>query len=324
MNTKHISQTLGTRQKGKINPPQEAECRYALITGASQGLGRCYALELARLGFNTLLVALPGSGLREVATESRSLGVESIPFETDLCDEKALSALCRHINARYSLCMIINNAGTGGTKLFTTCPPDYLDHILSLNVRVPVLLIRYLLPNLRHAPQGFILNVASMAAFSPVGFKTVYPASKRFILQFSLGLREELRGTGISVSSVAPGPMKTNAEITRRIERQGAFGKLGLLSPEQVAHLSLQGLFRRKAVILPGWSNHINRLLLSLIPTALLVPLMSRVIAREINAPAIHRKAVCKPRPAPWWKIGAWASEGTTLLQSLQELSVIS
>ena len=324
MNTKHISQTLGTRQKGKINPPQEAECRYALITGASQGLGRCYALELARLGFNTLLVALPGSGLREVAAESRSLGVESIPFETDLCDEKALSALCRHINARYSLCMIINNAGTGGTKLFTTCPPDYLDHILSLNMRVPVLLIRYLLPNLRHAPQGFILNVASMTAFSPVGFKTVYPASKRFILQFSLGLREELRGTGISVSAVAPGPMKTNAEITRRIERQGAFGKLGLLSPEQVAHLSLQGLFRRKAVILPGWSNHINRLLLSLIPTALLVPLMSRVIAREINAPAIHRKAVCKPRPAPWWKIGAWASEGTTLLQSLQELSVIS
>ena len=324
MNTKHISQTLGTRQKGKINPPQEAECRYALITGASQGLGRCYALELARLGFNTLLVALPGSGLREVAAESRSLGVESIPFETDLCDEKALSALCRHINARYSLCMIINNAGTGGTKLFTTCPPDYLDHILSLNVRVPVLLIRYLLPNLRHAPQGFILNVASMAAFSPVGFKTVYPASKRFILHFTIGLREELRGTGISVSAVTPGPMKTNAEITRRIERQGAFGKLGLLSPEEVAHLSLQGLFRRKAVILPGWSNHINRLLLSLIPTALLVPLMSRVIAREINAPAIHRKAVCKPRPAPWWKIGAWASEGTTLLQSLQELSVIS
>lgn len=259
------------------------EGRYALVTGASSGLGRCYALELARQGIDTLLVALPGSGLDEVVAASRQYGVNCIPFEADLCNEEALYELCWKIDTRYSLFMIINNAGTGGTKRFTTCTPEYLDRILHLNIRVPTLLIRYLLPNLRQAPEAFILNVASMAAFSPTGFKTVYPASKRFVFHFSLGLREELRGTGVSVSCVAPGPMKTNAEITGRIERQGVFGRLGLLSPEEVARISLRGLFRRRALILPGWSNRINRLLLSLIPQPVRIRLMSRVIARELG-----------------------------------------
>ena len=153
------------------------EGRYALVTGASSGLGRCYALELARQGIDTLLVALPGSGLDEVVAASRQYGVNCIPFEADLCNEEALYELCWKIDTRYSLFMIINNAGTGGTKRFTTCTPEYLDRILHLNIRVPTLLTRYLLPNLRQAPEAFILNVASMAAFSPTGFKTVYPAS---------------------------------------------------------------------------------------------------------------------------------------------------
>ena len=258
--------------------------RYALVTGASSGLGRCYALELARSGIDTLLVALPGSGLDEVVAASRRYGVECIPFETDLCNEEALRELCRSIDTRYSLFMVINNAGTGGTKRFSTCAPEYLDCMLRLNMRVPVLLTRYLLENLRRAPEAFILNVASMAAFSPIGYKTVYPASKRFVLHFSLGLREELRGTGVSVSCVAPGPMKTNAEITSRIERQGVFGRLGLLSPEEVARISLRGLFRREAVVLPCWSNRINRLLLGLIPQPVRIRLMSRVIARELES----------------------------------------
>lgn len=272
-----------------------ADRRYALVTGASSGLGRCYALELARQGIDTLLVALPGSGLDEVVAASKQYGVECVPFETDLCNEKVLHELCWEIDARYSLFMIINNAGTGGTKRFTTCTPNYLDCMLRLNMRVPVLLTRYLLANLRRAPEAFILNVASMAAFSPIGFKTIYPASKRFVLHFSLGLREELRGTGVSVSCVAPGPMKTNAEITSRIERQGVFGRLGLLSPEKVARISLRDLFHHKTMILPGWSNRINRLLLGLIPLSVRIRLMSRVISRELESGESRTETVRTP-----------------------------
>lgn len=259
------------------------EPRYALVTGASQGLGRCYALELVRLGFDTLLVSLSGSGLEEVVAASRRLGVRAVPFEVDLCDEAALAALCRTINARYRFFLLINNAGMGGTRRFSTASAEYLSRILNLNVVVPTLLTRYLLPNLRQGADSFVLNVASMAAFSPIGFKTVYPASKRFVLHFSLGLREELRGTGVWVSTLAPGPMKTNAEVTGRIERQEGFGRLGLCSPEEGARRSLRALFRHKAIILPGWSNRINRLLLGLVPSAVRIRLMSRVIARELE-----------------------------------------
>lgn len=258
------------------------ERRFALVTGASQGLGRCYALELARMGINTLLVALPDSGLKEVVTESRLLGVECVPFDVDLCDEDALAELCAAINASYRISILINNAGTGGSLCFSDSSKEYLERILRLNVWVPIMLIRYLLPNLQSSEEAFILNVSSMAAFSPTGFKTIYPASKRFVLHFSLGLREELRGSNISVTTVTPGPMKTNAEVTKRIKRQGIFGRLGLLSPDEVARKSLKGLFNHKATVLPGLSNRINYFLLSCIPANVRIRLMSRVISREV------------------------------------------
>ena len=284
MHRRRVSLNFGTGLESDV---AGEERRYALVTGASQGLGRCYALELARCGIDTVLVSLPDSGLNEVVIESRRLGVRCIPFEIDLCDEEALSVLCRDVNAGYPLFMLINNAGTGGTRRFASCTSDYLDRILHLNVSVPTLLTFYLLPNLQRAPEAFILNVASMAAFSPTGFKTVYPATKRFVLQFSLGLREELRGAKIAVSVVTPGPMKTNGEVTGHIERQKFFGRLGLLSPEKVARISLRGLLRRKAVILPGWSNRINGLLLLLIPIFIRIRLMSRVVARELDVPPV-------------------------------------
>ena len=182
MHRRRVSLNFGTGLESDV---AGEERRYALVTGASQGLGRCYALELARCGIDTVLVSLPDSGLNEVVIESRRLGVRCIPFEIDLCDEEALSVLCRDVNAGYPLFMLINNAGTGGTRRFASCTSDYLDRILHLNVSVPTLLTFYLLPNLQRAPEAFILNVASMAAFSPTGFKTVYPATKRFVLQFS-------------------------------------------------------------------------------------------------------------------------------------------
>ena len=260
------------------------ERRFALVTGASQGLGRSYALELARRGIDTLLVALPGSGLDEVVKESRNLGVMCVPFEVDLCDEDAMESFCTTINAEYPIFMLINNAGTGGTHYFSSCSREYLEHILHLNVWVPTLLTRSLLSNLRKSDEAFILNVASMAAFTPTGFKTVYPATKCFILHFSLGLREELRDQGISVTTVTPGPMKTNEDVTRRIDCQGVFGRMGLATPDDVARISLKGLFRHKAVVLPGWSNVINRILLFFLPVNIQVRLMSRVVSRELKS----------------------------------------
>lgn len=87
-------------------------------------MGHCYALELARQGIEILLVALSGSGLAEVVAASRQYGVDCVPFEADICNGKALCELCREIETRYPLFMIVNNAGTGGTKRFATYTPE--------------------------------------------------------------------------------------------------------------------------------------------------------------------------------------------------------
>ena len=122
-----------------------------------------------------------------------------------------------------------------------------------------------------------------MAAFSPMGFKTVYPASKAFIHHFSRGLYQELKDTNIFVSVVNPGPMKTNADTSARIDKQGFLAQMGLLSPERVAQISIRQLFKKDSMIMLNWVNGVHWLLMKLIPIWLRLPLLTKVIEREVN-----------------------------------------
>ena len=255
---------------------------YSLITGASQGLGKAFALELAQRNHNLILVALPNENLSQVADEIKALGVEVHHCETDLSIKENLLELADWVNANFQLNMLINNAGCGGTKPFMKADLDYLDGIIQLNMRAVVFLSRLLLPNLMKQSQAYILNVSSMASFSPIGYKTVYPASKRFVQDFSRGLYQELKETKVHVSVVHPGPMKTNPSVTERIEKQGIFGQIGLLSTEKIAQIAINKLLRKKAVILLGRFNQFIWLLMTIIPTWIKLPLITRTVKREI------------------------------------------
>ena len=257
--------------------------RFAVVTGASAGLGKCFALELAKRGINTILVSLPGEGLINVAFQSRDLGVESYIRETDITKKENIIELCDWINDNHEVFMLINNAGTGGTCRFAEAAPEYLDRIIQLNITATTMMTRLLLPSMMRQEKAYVLNVSSMASFSPIGYKTVYPASKRFVQHFSRGLYEELKNTPVFVGVVHPGPMKTNPDVTDRIERQGVFGQLGLLAPEYVALKSVTQLLKRDTLILLGWMNKLNWLLMGITPVWLSMPLMSRVVAREIQ-----------------------------------------
>lgn len=246
---------------------------FAVVTGAGTGLGRCFALELAR----------HGQAAHAVAAQARETGAESIVIEADLTDREAISRLCSVLNSNYRISMLINNAGTGGSALFTECSDDYIDNIIRLNVTAVALLTHGLIPNLMKARKSYILNVSSMAAFTPTGYKTVYPATKRFVLEFTRGLQQELHGTGISVCCIHPGPMKTNPDVTHRIERQGRFGKIGLLSPENVARTGIERMLKGESVIIPGWMNKLNKFLTDIIPVSIRLPLVSRIISREVK-----------------------------------------
>lgn len=257
--------------------------QYAVVTGASSGLGKCYAVELARRGIDTILISLPDGKLEDVARESRTYGVDCVTYETDITDKQKLLEMCRWVNDSYDVFMLINNAGTGGTQSFTQCGVDYVDNIIQLNIMATSLITHQLLPNLLKRDKAYVLNVSSMVAFSPVGYKTVYPASKKFIQHFSRGLYQELKHTGVFVSVVHPGGMKTNEEITRRIEMQGGFAKLALQRPEDVAHRSITQLFKRDTLILLGWKSKVNWLLMNIIPIWIRLPLMSKVVSRELQ-----------------------------------------
>lgn len=180
----------------------------------------------------------------------------------------------------YQLGVLINNAGTGGSHSFLKADVHYINRIVQLNVVATALLTHQLLPNLMTGSKSFILNVSSMAAFTPVGFKTVYPASKSFVHSFSRGLYAELRDTNVFVSVVNPGAMRTNAEITGRIDKQGWLGRITLLDPDKVARKCLRRLFRRDTVIM---LNPLSWLMLHFIPVWISLPLMTKVIKRELG-----------------------------------------
>jgi len=259
------------------------ENRYALITGASQGFGKLLALELARRNINVLLVALPGEQIHFVADECRKIGVQAEAYETDLTNREELLKMTEWVNNHFKIFILINNAGLGGTRIFHTSELKYIETLIHLNVVATSIITHQLLPNLLQQPWGYILNVSSMASFSPIGFKTVYSSTKRYIQHFSRALNQELKNTSVSVSVVLPGPMKTNSEIIDRIEKQGILGKIGLTCPYRAAKVSIDRLFREKPFILVGRRNHINRFMLALIPSGYRMSLMTRAARREID-----------------------------------------
>lgn len=148
--------------------------RYTLITGASTGLGKELAVECARQGRNLVLTSLPNEDIDELGKEiSIEYDVSVRSFECNFTQVGAVEKLASELNEKYQIDLLINNAGVGGTISFLEASPGYIDQIVLLNMRALVLLTRLLLPNLKQQKQSYILNIASMASFGPMPFKTV-------------------------------------------------------------------------------------------------------------------------------------------------------
>lgn len=253
---------------------------YAVITGASQGLGKSFAHELAARGNNLVLISLPGQHLHKLGEEiSLNTGVKVICFERDFSKTEQVLEVSAFINNHLDVNLLINNAGIGGTKVFTHAEAEYILRIIQVNITATSLFTHQLLPNLLKQPEGYILNVSSLAAFSPVGYKTIYPASKAFIHSFSRGLCEELKNTGVFVSVVNPGPMATNADVQERISNHGLVGRMTVLNPDKVARKCIDKIYRRDTVIMV---NPFSWLTLKLMPVWIMLPLLTRSVKKEL------------------------------------------
>lgn len=257
---------------------------YALITGGSTGLGKELALQCAARKFNLILVALPGSHAQTLAEEIHmEYDVDVQVFEFDLTDHECMRRNVDEIVEKYNITFLINNAGIGGTIGISESSPEAMDRIIQVNIRSMVMLTRIMLPHLLQQPKSYLMNIASMAAFTPIAFKTVYPASKAFVSSFSLGLREELHDSPLSVSVVYPGPIMTNSNVSRRIWEQGLKAQIGLLPSSTIARIAVRNTLAGRAIIIPGMWNRVNQRLMSVLPISTKLRIVSSAVRKELR-----------------------------------------
>ncbi|MGB3180795.1 MAG: SDR family oxidoreductase [Cyclobacteriaceae bacterium] len=243
---------------------------YALITGASSGIGAAIARELAEEGINVLLVARREDKLQELKAEIREeyrVGVEYLPL--DLLVPGATDELydwC-HSNG-YFVRILINNAGVGEWGPFEEKDLQSQLRMMHLNQDVMVALTHMFLDKMQEFSSGHILNVGSTASYQPIPFFAVYAATKAFVLSFSRSLRHELKRSHVNVSCLCPGP--TDSEFFGRAGFASKQARSVMMTPEAVAAQAIKGMFKGKAVIIPGFSNSLGVVLSKLLPQGVL------------------------------------------------------
>ena len=183
----------------------------------------------------------------------QELGGNHIAIVADLAATGAADRIKRELDGRaLSVDLLVNNAGLGHTSEFATQPIEIIRQMTDVNVRAVVELTHALLPAMKARGRGSIVNVASNAAFQPVPFLTVYAATKSFVLSFSEGLAEELRGSGLRVQALCPGITATEFFDVAGTHRGQHVRRLPMMTPDQVVRASLDGLDEGRVRVVAG------------------------------------------------------------------------
>ncbi|MDO7904729.1 SDR family NAD(P)-dependent oxidoreductase [Pseudomonas sp. K1(2024)] len=226
--------------------------RYAMITGASSGLGLALAEALARRGRNLILVARHRETLEPIAMElNQRFGVEVLLRACDLSQPLRLSGFVLELEeGERRIDLLVNCAGRRTYGPFLAHEWADEQDLLEVNVLALTRLCHAIGNLMAVQGGGQILNVASLAGVAPGPWMACYSASKAYVLSFSQALREELRRTGIKVSVLCPGPIRSARRRIPRLE-----GSTRCLSPEEVALHTVRALDRNRALIMPGRRN---------------------------------------------------------------------
>jgi len=253
---------------------------FALITGASRGLGMAFARELAERRHNLVLVARSPQPLQAFASElRRSYPVSVIALEADLAVPGAAHNLAEQLSSGgISIDLLVNNAGFGLRGEFRDLPLSRQLEMLALNNQAIIELTYSLLPRMSERQQKGIINVSSTAGFQPIPFASAYSATKAFVTTFSLALEQELRPSGLAVVTVCPGrlPKNENARSAGRPRSEWA----GVYqSPEEVVLDALRVLANGGGLTVPGALNKFSVFVQRLIPRKL-VPRMVAKMSR--------------------------------------------
>ena len=228
----------------------------ALITGASSGLGEQFAYALAREHYDLVLTARREDRLNAVAAQARGAGAGTVRvIATDLGARNAPAQIHQRLaDEGVRIDYLVNNAGFATSGRFDRMPLEREIEEIELNITALVAMTRLFIPAMVEAGRGTIINVASTAAFQPTPFMTTYGATKAFVLHFSEGLASELEGTGVLVTALCPGPVKTEFQEVAGIERAW-FPSFIWTDPETVVHHGMAAAASGHPVYIAGALN---------------------------------------------------------------------
>ena len=251
-----------------------------LVTGASSGIGEEIARGLAKRGHGVTLAARREDRLTELAEElSGEHGVRAETISIDVSDIEARRSIKDQIAERgLTVEVLVNNAGFGSGGKFVELDAEEEASIIRTNVEAVVALTGHFLPEMVERGRGAILNLASLISFQPVPFQATYGASKSAVLAHTEALHEELRGTGVTITAICPGPVRTE------FGEQGGFGGADdkipdfvWLDADEVAESAIEGMESGERVVVPGALNQLAAFSGHYMPRSMLLPIVRRV-----------------------------------------------
>jgi hypothetical protein len=255
----------------------------ALVTGASSGIGACFAKSLSARGYHVILVARTASKLQALADRlnAGTPGIASVQV-ADLSQPRAARLLAQTLaDSGVTVDLLINNAGFGAAGPFHKSDAARNQEMIAVNVQALAELCQEFLPTMVANRRGGIINVASAAAFQPLPGLALYAATKAFVLSLSEGLWAEVRGKGVTVTALCPGPVDTPFfEATGTPGLRSKVPAMAMMRPEAVVQAALAAHDARRSVAVPGLGNKFTSVLPRVMPRALMAYAAGRITGR--------------------------------------------
>ncbi|KIO43494.1 MULTISPECIES: SDR family NAD(P)-dependent oxidoreductase [Sanguibacteroides] len=242
--------------------------KFALVTGASSGIGKEYARELGAMGYGLVLVSNEEERIREVGAElAAEYGVETHPLYMDLAVTNAAEHLYTYCKDRnLEIEVLVNNAGIFKMSKVVNLPVAVTEKMLLLHMVTPAMLCRYFGEDMKGRGRGYILNMSSMSAWLSYPGISLYASTKCFLKCFSRAFRLEMLDYGIYVTVLCPGAIATDLyHLSKRLQKLAL--RLGvMMTPQKLARRAIRGMFRKRAWMMPGLVNYFFMFFLFFLP----------------------------------------------------------
>lgn len=251
----------------------------ALVTGASAGIGRAFAVGLADRGYDLVVVARRADALETLAAELVPYGAGTEVLAADLTSEDGLAAVAARLaDPERPVDLLVNNAGYGTAGIFHTMPVEDELGMIDLNIAALVRLSHAALGPMVARRGGGVINVSSTASYQPAPGNATYSATKAFVSSFSQALHEEVRGAGVKVLAVCPGFTHSEFQARAGMEAEDVPGFMWQ-EPEEVVAAALKAYDRGRAVVVTGLINQATAAFATVSPGVVTRKIAGRVMA---------------------------------------------